>query len=34
LYEKGYSYEDVKKAVEIPPKIGAKIPLSKFLKFL
>ncbi|MFX1305094.1 MAG: hypothetical protein ACFFBV_04245 [Promethearchaeota archaeon] len=34
LYNKGYSYSDVKKAVEIPSKIGAKITLDKFLSFL
>ncbi|MFX0036954.1 MAG: hypothetical protein ACFE9I_15090 [Candidatus Hermodarchaeota archaeon] len=34
LYNKGYSYDDVKKAVEIPSKIGAKITLDKFLPFL
>ena len=34
LYIKGYSYDDVKKAVEIPSKIGAKVTLDKFLPFL
>ncbi|MFW9999765.1 MAG: hypothetical protein ACFE9Q_04230 [Candidatus Hodarchaeota archaeon] len=34
LYNKGYSYNDVKKAVEIPSKIGAKITLDKFLPYL
>ncbi|HEY0089012.1 MAG TPA: hypothetical protein VGB37_09215 [Candidatus Lokiarchaeia archaeon] len=34
LYNKGYSYDDVKKAVDIPSKIGAKISLEKFLQFL
>ena len=34
LYNKGYSYDDVKKAVEIPSKIGAKITLDKFLLYL
>ncbi len=34
LYNKGYSYDDVKKAVEIPSKIGAKITLDKFLPYL
>ncbi len=34
LYNKGYSYNEVKQAVEIPPKIGAKISLEKFLNFL
>ncbi len=34
LYNKGYSYNEVKQAVEIPPKIGAKISLDKFLNFL
>ncbi|MFX0178462.1 MAG: hypothetical protein ACFE85_19780, partial [Candidatus Hodarchaeota archaeon] len=34
LYNKGYSYNEVKQAVEIPPKIGAKISLERFLNFL
>lgn len=34
LYNKGYSYDDIKKAVEIPSKIGAKITLEKFLPYL
>lgn len=34
LYNKGYSYDDVKKAVEIPSKIGAKITLDKFLQYI
>ncbi len=34
LYNKDYSYDEVKKAVEIPSKIGAKITLDKFLPFL
>ena len=34
LYNKGYSYDDVKKAVEIPSTIGAKITLDKFLPYL
>lgn len=34
LYNKGYTYDEVKKAVDIPSKIGAKIPLTKFLNFL
>ncbi len=34
LYEKGYSYDQVKKVVEIPSTIGAKITLDKLLPFL
>ena len=34
LYNKGYSYDNIKKAVEIPSKIGAKITLDKFLPYL
>ncbi|MFX1322746.1 MAG: hypothetical protein ACFFAQ_14005 [Promethearchaeota archaeon] len=34
LYNKGYSYKDVKKKVEIPSTIGAKITLDKFIPFL
>ena len=34
LYDQGYSYDDVKKAVNIPSKIGAKITLDKFIPFL
>jgi len=34
LYLKGYTYDEVKKAVDIPSKIGAKISLEKFLPFL
>jgi hypothetical protein len=34
LYEKGYSYDEVKKAVGIPSKIGVKVSLDKFLPFL
>jgi len=34
LYEQGYSYDDVKKAVQIPSTIGAKVTLDKFLPFL
>lgn len=34
LYNKGYSYDDVKKAVGIPSTIGAKITLDKFIPYL
>ena len=34
LYDQGYSYDDVKKTVNIPSKIGAKITLDKFIPFL
>jgi hypothetical protein len=34
LYNKGYSYDEVKKAVEIPSTIGAKVTLDKFLQYL
>ena len=34
LYDQGYTYDDVKKAVNIPSKIGAKITLDKFIPFL
>ncbi|HUX98180.1 MAG TPA: hypothetical protein VMV49_01380 [Candidatus Deferrimicrobium sp.] len=34
LYNQGYSYDEVKKAVQIPSKIGAKVTLDKFLPFL
>ncbi|MDX1799172.1 MAG: hypothetical protein R3255_11025, partial [Candidatus Lokiarchaeia archaeon] len=34
LYNKGYSYDEVKKAVDIPSKIGAKITLDKFIPYL
>ena len=34
LYDKGYSYDKVKKVVEIPSTIGAKITLDRFLQFL
>ncbi len=34
LYNQGYTYDAVKKAVDIPSKIGAKITLDKFLSFL
>lgn len=34
LYLKGYTYDGVKKAVDIPSKIGAKISLEKFLPFI
>ncbi len=34
LYDQGYSYDDVKKAVNIPSKIGAKITLDKFIPLL
>jgi hypothetical protein len=34
LYNKGYSYDDIKKAVVIPSTIGAKITLDKFLPYL
>jgi N-glycosylase/DNA lyase len=34
LYNQGYSYEEVKKAVQIPSTIGAKISLDKFLPLL
>lgn len=34
MYNQGYSYNEVKKAVEIPSKIGAKVTLDKFLPFL
>ena len=34
LYNKGYSYDEVKKAVGIPSTIGAKITLDKFLPYL
>ena len=34
LYNQGYSYDEVKKAVQIPSTIGAKVSLDKFLPFL
>jgi len=34
LFDQGYSYDDVKKAVNIPSKIGAKVTLDKFIPFL
>ena len=34
LYEKGYTYSEVKKLVGIPPNIGAKITLDMFIQFL
>jgi hypothetical protein len=34
LFNKGYSYDEVKKAVGIPSKIGAKISLDQFLPYL
>ena len=34
LYDRGCSYADVKKAVDIPPTIGAKVTLDRFLPFL
>ncbi|NHJ21386.1 MAG: hypothetical protein EAX91_10605 [Candidatus Lokiarchaeota archaeon] len=34
LYDKGYSYDEVKKAVNIPSKIGAKVTLDNFIPFL
>jgi len=34
LYNKGYSYDDVKKVVGIPSTIGAKITLDKFIPYL
>ena len=34
LYDQGYSYDEVKKAVQIPSTIGAKVSLDKFLPFL
>jgi len=34
LYNQGYSYDEVKKAVQIPSTIGAKVSLDKFLSFL
>ncbi|MFW9938540.1 MAG: hypothetical protein ACFFD5_12895 [Candidatus Thorarchaeota archaeon] len=34
LYNQGYSYDEVKKAVDIPSKIGAKISLDKFIPYL
>jgi N-glycosylase/DNA lyase len=34
LYNQGYSYDEVKKAIQIPSKIGAKVPLEKLLPFL
>lgn len=34
LYNKGYSYDEVKKKIDIPSKIGAKISLDKFIPFL
>jgi hypothetical protein len=34
LYNKGYSYKEVKDAVAIPAKIGAKVALDKFVEFL
>ncbi len=34
LYERGYSYDEVKKAVKIPTTIGAKVTLDKFLPLL
>ena len=34
LFDQGYSYDAVKKVVNIPSKIGAKVSLDKFLPFL
>ncbi|MFX1340347.1 MAG: hypothetical protein ACFFDK_17185 [Promethearchaeota archaeon] len=34
LFDQRYSYDDVKKAVNIPSKIGAKVTLDKFIPFL
>lgn len=34
LYKQGYSYDEVKKALQIPSTIGAKVSLDKFLPFL
>ena len=34
LYNKGYTYDDVKKAIDIPSTIGAKVSLEKFLQFV
>lgn len=34
LIDRKYSYDDVKKAVQIPSKIGAKVTLDKFIPFL
>jgi hypothetical protein len=34
LYMKGCSYIEVKKEVNIPPKIGAKVTLDNFISFL
>ncbi|MFX1498540.1 MAG: hypothetical protein ACFFBH_13515 [Promethearchaeota archaeon] len=34
LYNEGYSYDEVKKKIDIPSKIGAKISLDKFIPFL
>ncbi|MFX1590965.1 MAG: hypothetical protein ACFFC1_22750 [Promethearchaeota archaeon] len=34
LYNQGYSYDEVKKAVDIPSKIGAKVSLDKFIPYL
>ncbi|MFX1512458.1 MAG: hypothetical protein ACFFCQ_07725 [Promethearchaeota archaeon] len=34
LYDQGYSYAKVKKAIDIPSTIGAKVTLDKFVQFL
>jgi hypothetical protein len=34
LYRKGFSYNEVKKAVNIPSKIGAKVTLDNFIPYL
>ncbi|MFX1273559.1 MAG: hypothetical protein ACFFBP_18340 [Promethearchaeota archaeon] len=34
LYDAGFSYEAVKKKVDIPSQIGAKITLDKFIPFI
>ena len=34
LYDKSYTYNEVKKAVNIPSKIGAKVTLDNFIPFL
>lgn len=34
LFDRKYSYDDVKKAVQIPSKIGAKVTLDNFIPFL
>jgi hypothetical protein len=34
LYNKGYSYDEVKKEIGIPSKIGAKVSLDQFLPYI